>query len=678
MRRPDLAALTPQAVAALSNLGLVKRAQRDAAEGKGPKVEELEDGTVVGTFGDGTVARLLPRKGLKDSPCSCGAQAVCRHRVATALAYAAAASAAQRALSPPGPLELPPRPWSPASIDDAALSRVVPARSLERARAQRERGYLAQVRRGAYTGDDVPQVSLATCSVRFLVPRELSFARCDCAAGTGCEHVALAVWAFRAAEEKDPAAKLLSVDVAGASASAGPGGRALDASVAVASALALEGAVNLAAGAATRLALARTHALEARMAWVVGALDEAEALLGAYHRRSARYSASKLATVIVELYGRSRAARAGSAALPPRAVLGMDEAPETRLDHLRLISLGARVLTAGRDRIVEVILADPSSASLLVLRRDYAFEEGAAPDNAAALGRRQALPGASFEVVARGQIVTTAATRLPDRRVAFSTRGLQRSSVTPQNGDWSALPTSIRVESIDELERTLRGLPPRFLRPRLLAEHVYAFHLGRVVDIVYAPGEQVLSARVEDPAGRPFTIEVHHRAAAPGALEATAEALPRARYLSGSARLAAHGLVVEPLAMATHEGVVVVPDFEPARASALPVARSSGPNAVGGLETIVAGAAAVLADGVHQGLHHVSPSWLARLKRTRAQVETMSLTRLAAALDALDRAHAIAKASGSAGTDEALAEAWADAALRTAVAEEHLGKTPGE
>src|SRR5690242_18306476 len=89
MSRADLLALTPQAIASLSNLGLVKRAQKELEQGKGPQLEELPDGTVVGSFEDGNTARLVPGKGLKDSPCSCNATTVCRHRVAVALAYPA-------------------------------------------------------------------------------------------------------------------------------------------------------------------------------------------------------------------------------------------------------------------------------------------------------------------------------------------------------------------------------------------------------------------------------------------------------------------------------------------------------------------------------------------------------------------------------------------------------------
>ena len=86
-------ALTSESVAALANAGLVKRAERELAAGKRPQLAEDAAGVVTGTFEDGVITRLQPGTSLRDTPCSCGAQTVCRHRVAVALAYRAWVSA---------------------------------------------------------------------------------------------------------------------------------------------------------------------------------------------------------------------------------------------------------------------------------------------------------------------------------------------------------------------------------------------------------------------------------------------------------------------------------------------------------------------------------------------------------------------------------------------------------
>src|SRR5262245_54218620 len=89
MSRADLLALTPASVAALANLGLVKRAQREIESGKGPGIQEDAFGLVTGRFADGVTTRIPPNVPLRDAPCSCGSATVCRHRVAVVLAYPA-------------------------------------------------------------------------------------------------------------------------------------------------------------------------------------------------------------------------------------------------------------------------------------------------------------------------------------------------------------------------------------------------------------------------------------------------------------------------------------------------------------------------------------------------------------------------------------------------------------
>ena len=111
--RQDLLALTPAAIASLANMGLLKRAQKDLDEGHAPTLALADDGALTASWADGAIARLIPGKALKDCPCSCGASAVCRHRVGAILAYqrAAAPTAAQPAGAPK-----PPTSWSPAEI----------------------------------------------------------------------------------------------------------------------------------------------------------------------------------------------------------------------------------------------------------------------------------------------------------------------------------------------------------------------------------------------------------------------------------------------------------------------------------------------------------------------------------------------------------------------------------
>ncbi|MEV0132689.1 hypothetical protein AB0H83_30035 [Dactylosporangium sp. NPDC050688] len=88
--RADLLALTPDALAALTNRGLVKRATREV-EAAPPAVTADAEGTVRGVYQDGPET-ALPPGGLDRGTCTCGATGVCRHVVGLVLAYQTASA----------------------------------------------------------------------------------------------------------------------------------------------------------------------------------------------------------------------------------------------------------------------------------------------------------------------------------------------------------------------------------------------------------------------------------------------------------------------------------------------------------------------------------------------------------------------------------------------------------
>src|SRR5262245_47922847 len=108
MSRADLLALTPDALARLANVGLVKRAQKELESGAAPALVEEPDGTVVATARDRATTRLPPGVALKQATCTCGAAQVCRHRIAAVLAYQAASAA-----SAPSAGARPDADWDP-------------------------------------------------------------------------------------------------------------------------------------------------------------------------------------------------------------------------------------------------------------------------------------------------------------------------------------------------------------------------------------------------------------------------------------------------------------------------------------------------------------------------------------------------------------------------------------
>lgn len=670
LARDDLLRLTPQAIAAAANMGLLKRAQKDLEEGRAPELETAADGKVIAIFPDGARASLPPGKALKDCPCTCGATTVCRHRVGAILAYQRVMASSQNALeAQAGPVEVTGTvaSWTPANVDDAALETLLGRGALERASALRRRGVLIEVTLGSFVGDSLPQAQLATSTVRFLVPGDISYARCDCRAKSGCEHVALAVWAFRAAAAKDPGAARVTVElgepVAGADERCA---LALEATRSVAAMVLIEGASRLPAAAASRFALGRAALERGKAAWPLGAVEDLEELVAAYHRRSARYSPDHLAGVLVDLWARCRAA-SGHGDMPAGAVLGTDETPEAALDQVRLVAIGARVEADDENRDVEVLLADPSSASVLVLRRHFAPQPGSGQDGSA-LGRRPGIAGVPIGMLAASQIVSNAAVRRPNRSISFSVGALKKTSVLSGGATLASVPGALLVKDTQEFAQELARRAPRVVRPRLLAENTRVFTVSGVEEMVFDEADQALRAHCRDGAGHPFTVERRHRSVAPGALHSLAQLLASNSIaaITGDGHRRGPFLVVDAIsAWADRQVVLDFAESTPEGAEALASVPHGNPTRANDpLSIAVDTARSLLAEAAHHGLRASGPAWIARLRSTRGRLLDLGLASTAGHFEVLEHATLAASATGTNDDEAVAAEQWATAALR--------------
>lgn len=652
MSRPDLLALGPQELASLANVGLVKRAQRELDEGKAPRLVEEEDGTVVGTFADGVVARLPPRTPLKQAPCTCGATGVCRHRIGVALAYKPWHAAAHEGETPPS-ARLP-TDWSPGELDDATLEQALGKKLLDRARAVLAKGVLATVERGA-----VPAAKLPSCTVRFLVPRDVAYARCDCAlAGSGCEHLALAVWAFRAAKSGASGASEV-VSLGGTDRGGGRAEDALDLALELGRELVLAGVAEASVPTA-RFAELRVRLDRERMTWLRGLAVDLEIALEGYQKRSALHGTREIAALVIELAARIRAGRAAAHELPARFVLGEDEAPETRLDHVRLVSLGARVRADGRARFADVYLADPDAGVVLVLGKRWDFADDQTPEEGPGLARRPLAPKVRLDAVAHGQVVSKVVTRRANRSIELGSSRAAQTSVTPQRGDWEGLPRPILVRDLAVHAELVKSRPPRVLRPRVLAEEVHVVEVGEVASVAYSAAEQQLVAVLHDASGNPLTLVQRHRRVAPHAIDATAAALSsRVRFVSGDLEHGPRGFRIEPLAIASDR--LVVPDLA-GDTSAPAVAPGTLATPRDPIVAALTRAEAALEELCHAGLAARTRAALDRLAQAARALDDAGLMALAARLRALDAA----TRAGERGA----ADAWLDAGIRLALIRE--------
>ncbi|GAB2755476.1 hypothetical protein [Amycolatopsis magusensis] len=594
MSRPDLLALTPDALVALANRGLVKRAVKELDAGAVPVLDVADDGTLHGRFADGAEAVLPADKGFDGARCSCGAMGICRHRVGLVLAYQRQDPAGELVISSPG------------AITDEELTAAFGTRVLAAARRTHSAGYSARVRRPS-AADPVAEVELPACTVRFLVPGELGYVHTEAAATKREQTIVLAVWAFRAADEHAPDVPEIRLDVGGTEAQTTSG---LEPALALVDKILLEGAAD--ASPVLLASLRRLHGEleEAELRWPAAAVAELAEQLDFHRARSAHYRARRFAELLTELHARHRAAIGGSS--PRSRILGTDEPSETPLRRVRLTSLGCRISGVPGERLAELYFADARTASVLVLRHSWTVGAGEKCTGYDLAGQR--ISGTSLRCLASANVVSESAHRSASRVLRLVSARVGRTTTTPVGASWASLPDALVVRDYAAFAAELAALPPRIIRPRVAAELVRIVHIAEVRRLAYHPGDQRLDAEVTDATGTVATVSAHYSEYRPGALDALANALAsRPRYLSGTVHRSAGALVIDPIAVLTPAGLTH-PDLAPdVRDAPLRLAPEPPPDPV-------ADALDLLASAAHTGLIRT------------AQRPTTSFTRVATVL----------------------------------------------
>ncbi|KAA0123371.1 hypothetical protein CIW48_13065 [Methylobacterium sp. P1-11] len=583
MARPDLRALTDDGLVQLANAGLVKRALREVAAGAGPDLAEAEDGTVEARFADGTVTRLGSGRPPNEATCTCPASGMCRHRVALVVAYRAASVADAPANGTAAPAAGAVA-WDPGTLDGAALEAGFGGAAAAELRRLLAAGITVGLERGA-----VPAARLPTATVRFLVPDAVGYARCDCAAGGGCAHVALAIRAFRAAAGAAEI-RLGGAAPAGAATGAGPAEAGL-AEVADQVVAGLLEAGVVSGPEAHDAALVRLRrAAEARGATQI-LLAEADLAgqLAAYAGRHAAYDAAVVLALATELLGRVRGGE---------AALGLGQPYETAMGKTRLVSLGARLHARGRGASVRVALADTDTGALLALERDFAPGETEA-DVVAGLPGRLLSSGLSVSGTGQGQILTSVARRRADGLLALGQGARGRTALLPRDARVS-LPAPLAARDVPSILHRLADRPPSFLRPRDRLEAFHVFPVGAVLGQAWVPGAQTWQAAVELPeAGGTLHLVRAYDPAAPHALDALAGACSGrwgpVRQIAGPVRIEDGALVCDPWSVSVDR--LVVPDLAAPDDAGHPIppAPDLGP------ASLVDEAAALLANALHAG-----------------------------------------------------------------------------
>lgn len=649
--RPDLLALTPDTLAALANRGLVKRATKELDAGTVPVLTTDPDTTVRARFDDGTTTSLPPGTGLDEGDCSCAAPGVCRHLIALVLAHQRGAEA------DPDSAPAAFTDWSPGNTDDDALTDAVGTRPVASARRTFDRGYAAVVHRPSPDHPE-PRVELPTCTVRFPVPGEIAYALTDAAAALRGEVLALAVWAFRAADATRADERSVPVQVGGRAAAPSTALPALDAALALTDELLAEGVAHVGPVHGGALARAGAALTAGSLHWPAGAIAELADQLTAYADRTAQYRPESVAALLTEVHARRRAA-----AHP--GVLGNREAGDTPLRRVRLVSLGCRVHGTGQSLVSEVYFAHPGAGTVLVLRKTWTAPDGKELSAHRLAARRiLATPLASL---ATGSLVSESVRRTPSHALTVARGRLGATTITPVGAAWTDLPEPLLIRDLTALTEGWSSRPPRLIRPRVEAEAVHVVALSEVESVGYDPAEQRLEALVRDASGGRALVVSEYRPECPGALDALADALEGgATHISGSLHRCGGGVRIDPLGVLTPAGTVV-PDLaagDGSMALAAVVRRPSDP-LTAALEEAISAMSAV----PHSGLRHLNVPARARIDEAATALSRTGLTRAATLL----RAFVAALDDGARPAEEALAArsgAWLDAQLHLLVSSE--------
>lgn len=540
MARADLLALTDDGLTQLSNAGLVKRAQRELTAGTGPAVTELAGGTIEARFADGTLTRLDAGRDIADATCTCPSSGVCRHRVMLAMAY--------RAERADGEAETKAADgWNPAELDLEAF---------EAALAPSERSTLSRLLAARHTirldYGQTPSARLPTASVRFLVPGDIGYARCDCTIGRGCAHVALAIRAFRAA---DGATEATIGETAGIE---GPTG--LEALRAACDALVANLAeAGVTAGSAAHVAHvdhARRLADELGAVQVLLTIDAMTEQISAYEARSARYDERRVLRLAAELFARTRARDA--------AALGLGEPFETAMAKARLISLGARLKQEGSDIRASVLLADTDTGATMLLEKLFSPLPNEKETFRTSVLRRQMSPGMPVAGVGRGQLLTSVARRRADGLLALGSGAGGRTQLMPRDATF-AFGSPLAAGSIEALKAAFVERPLSFLRPRKQVEDVHVFEVEDVLGQSWSAGDQFWEGAVKlQGDGGVLYLERSYDAGAPSAVSVLAAAMEgksgKVRQLAGPVKYEHGVLVCEPWSLSADR--FIVPDLD--------------------------------------------------------------------------------------------------------------------
>ncbi|MCA9151434.1 MAG: hypothetical protein KDA92_19110 [Planctomycetales bacterium] len=644
MPRSDLLALTADDLAAITNRGTVKRAQKELAGGE-VTWEFRDDPTeLVCVWSDGITCRFPNDKAIHDAVCSSGAVGVTRYIVRSVLAYQHTVSETR-----------PERPaldddqtghtqseqakvggvWDPGTISDDDLIAQYSKSAVAKARQRFEEGVLVELSRGA---KPTARFLDEACTVRFLVPNDLRYVQADCAESLWPKWVPLAVWAFRHLPA-DQLAGLVSIQQ-----SELPTPTALLGDLdQLLKELCRDGLSNVGRTWAARLSRVEAAMRQEGLVWPAELIAELLLQAEMYRQHDARFDPLRNVEVVGELLARKRAMERSTSAVPQPLIRGSRSDRPTEISGGRMVGVGLGVRVSKRLVTISAYLQDIDSGAITAVERSFADpvdSSEASLRSFSDLAETIVARGASLGNLATSQLLIKSGKRTPSG-VLILPRTHASVAVNPQSFQWEQLKTPFAVEGFAQLAARLSSLPPSYLRPLRRAENLHVVSVAQVDGVEFDPARQCLTATVKDVQGD--TAQLIHPFVTRGAMgfNALLKALQvsgdQVRFVCGHVRSVGSSLEIRPVSVIVDrdgQRTMLLPwasrEVEPAVADA--VANQNWRTERSVIEQFQQELQEALADLLLNGIHDGDQQTWNELTRTS---ERLGFNRLAQSIHAL-------------------------------------------
>lgn len=465
---------TEEDLVALTNRGTVKRATREFEEEGLTATFVHTEQTLEVHWSDQVSCVFVAQRPLSEVYCSCPAAHLCRHVVRSVLAI-------QKSFAENVSKDIE-GPWNPGDITDSSLLTMFSKDAFEAAKRKIEDGIVVELHPGSR-----PSARLLTDeqTVLFRLRTDLSSASCTCAKASLCDHLLLAVMAFRL--KHSDGVELITTQ---------------DESPLEDELQALLQRVENTLFSLLRVGFARADSTSIdRLQNLANTLNSknlrhnAEVLediitqLNLYFAHDSRFNPSTFATLLGEFAIRHDALKAQQIPIPRFFIRGKAPEQALQIGQGRLTGLGCLCEVSPNGVTMRAVLFDTMAARIVEIHHFFENLDDDRPPDFSNLARRLVFAGRGLDTFARGQIVARQTQISSAHRLNL---GQQNMSVYAQNLLWEELPQTLLVTQFQDLIQRLKNTPPACLQRRVIGEDFVILKVDRVDNVRFDDPQQMV------------------------------------------------------------------------------------------------------------------------------------------------------------------------------------------